>query len=167
MIRLQVPKEPKWLDLGEGVRVRVAPPNAAMRMAVMRDVATADQKLPGGVSDEDRGMALAVAEAAAFARRAVIAWEGVADEDGKPIPAPTPDQAAALMEQSPICCLAFISQYIAPMRELEQEKNVSAPSPSGSSEGADDTAQHVQSHAKNAQGGKTSRKRSKGSKPQT
>ena len=85
-------------------------------------------------SQED--MALAMAKA--VARRAVLEWEGVGDDDGNLVPV-SPDGIDALLEIWPVF-EAFQAQYVARGLMLDQEKNVSAPSPTGPSAGATATA---------------------------
>ena len=96
--------------------------------------------------------------AKALARRAVLAWEGVGDADGTPIE-PSPEAIDALLDIWPIF-EAFQLTYVSKGLLLEQEKNASAPSPSGPSAGASDTAKPAQRgprRAKTARRGKTSR----------
>jgi hypothetical protein len=90
--------------------------------------------LPEDASDEER----AVAFAKALARRAVLAWEGIGDADGKPID-PSPEAIDALLDVWPIF-EAFQLTYVSKGLLLEQEKNASALSPNGPSAGATDTA---------------------------
>ena len=54
----------------------------------------------------------------------------------------TPAAAVALMDVFPLY-RAFEAHYIGPWLKLESEKNVSAPSPNGTSAGVQDTAQHA------------------------
>ena len=74
---------------------------------------------------------LALAMAKAVARRAILDWDGVGDEDGCVV-AVTPEGIDALLEIWPVF-EAFQTQYVAKGLILDAEKNVSAPSPTGPS----------------------------------
>ena len=80
MLRLDLTSEPRWLDLGHGVRLRLAPLTTALMVAARADLAVA--ALPETAAPE----ALALAMAKALARRAVLDWEGVGDAAGDPLP---------------------------------------------------------------------------------
>lgn len=136
MIRLDLNREPAWLDLAPGVRVLVEPLTTALMMAARCDAGV--EVLPETATDEDRALALG----RALGRLAIREWEGVGDPDGAPIP-PTPDAITALLDLWPLF-EAFQLRYVAKGLMLEQEKNASAPSPSGTSAGATDTAPPAQ-----------------------
>ena len=146
MIRLELSTEPRWLDLGRGVRVKVLPANSAVAAAVWREMAEA------GAFDAEPRVDAGVLEVKAWARRAIVAWEGVGDGDGNAIEAPTPETIDALMDV-PWVWLAFRALYVAPIHALESEKNVSSPSPSGNSAGATPTARPANASARTARGG--------------
>ncbi len=133
MIRLELSAEPKWLDLGRGVRVKVLPPVSAIATEVWREMAEA------GAFEDEPEIDAGVLEVKAWARRVITEWEGVGDADGKVIETPTPETIDALMDV-PWVWLAFRALYVAPIHALEQEKNVSPPLPNGSSAGAATTA---------------------------
>jgi hypothetical protein len=142
MLRLNLAREPYWLDLGHGVRLHVEPLTSALMMAARADPAV--EALP-----EDTGTeALALVMAKAVARRAVLDWEGVGDAEGRPLPV-RPEGVDALLEVWPIF-EAFQLAYVAKGLVLEQEKNVSAPSPSGTSAGAAATAKPARRRARTA-----------------
>ena len=82
--------------------------------------------------------AQALAMAKAVARRAVLDWEGVGDDAGNIVPV-TPEGIDALLEIWPVF-ESFQTQYVAKGLILDAEKNVSAPSPTGPSAVATDTA---------------------------
>ena len=79
MIRLNLSREPSWLDLGHDVRVRVAPLTTSLMAAARSDPAVA--ALPEGASNET----IAVTMAKALARLVVLEWEGVGDAEGNPV----------------------------------------------------------------------------------
>ena len=142
MLTLDLPIEPYWLDLGHGVRLHVEPLTTALMMAARADPAV--EALPETAGQDQ----LALAMAQAVARRAVLAWEGVGDADGNPLPV-TPEGITALLEVWPIF-EAFQIGYVAKGLVLDQEKNVSAPSPSGTSAGATATARPALAPARTA-----------------
>lgn len=145
MIRLNLNPEPVWLDIVPGVRFRVAPINTALISAAQQQ-----PEMKGLALDATREQA-ALAMAKAIGSLAILEWEGVADADGYPL-APTPQTIGAVLDLYPVF-EAFQIGYVAKGLLLESEKNVSAPSPSGTSEGATDTAQPVPVPAKTARRG--------------
>ena len=95
MIRINLSPEPQWLDLGHGVRLQLLPLTTAMMVATRSDPAV--QALEADASNDTR----AAVFAAALARRAIVGWEGVGDEDGNVI-AVTRDGIDALLSLWPI-----------------------------------------------------------------
>jgi hypothetical protein len=150
MLRLNLAREPYWLNLGLGVRVHVEPLTTALMVAARSDPDVRD--LPEGTSDD----AIAVIFARAIAQRAVLDWEGVGDADGNPTPV-TSEGIAALLDIWPIF-EKFQIGYVAKGLELEAEKNASAPSPSGSMAGAKATARPASPPRAPGKRAKTARK---------
>jgi hypothetical protein len=132
MIRLDLAREPRWLDLGHGVRLHVGPLTTSLMAAARSDPAVTG--LLDGASNET----MAVAMAKALARLVVLDWEGVGDADGNPVPV-TPEGIDALLDILPLF-EAFQLRYVSKGLLLEQEKNGSAPSASGTSAEATSTA---------------------------
>jgi hypothetical protein len=132
MIRLDLSREPRWLDLGHGVRVHVGPLTTSLMAAARSDPLVTD--LPDGASNET----IAVAMAKALARLVVLDWEGVGNAEGNPVPA-TPEGIDALLDILPLF-EAFQLRYVSKGLLLEEEKNASAPSANGTSAGATCTA---------------------------
>ena len=132
MIRLNLTATPEWLDLAPGLRLLVGPLTTALMVSARADPAI--EALPEGASQE----ALALAMAKAVARRAVLDWEGVGDDEGNAVSV-TPEGIDALLEIWPVF-EAFQTMYVAKGLILDAEKNVSAPSPNGPSAGVKDTA---------------------------
>jgi hypothetical protein len=95
MLRLDLTAEPRWLDLGHGVRLQLAPLTTALMVAARSDAAV--EALPATATDEERALVFAKA----IARRAVSDWEGVGDADGNPVSV-TPAGIDALLEVWPI-----------------------------------------------------------------
>lgn len=150
MLRLNLAREPYWLDLGLGVRVRVEPLTTALMVAARSDPGI--RSLPEGTSDDG----IAVIFGKALAERAIIDWEGVGDVDGNPTPV-TPEGIAALLDIWPIF-EKFQMGYVAKGLELEAEKNVSAPSPIGSTAGAKGIARPAHPARAPGKSAKTARK---------
>jgi len=128
MIRLNLTAAPQWLNLAPGLRLLVGPLTTALMVSARAD--TAIEALPDTASTEE--LALAMAKAAA--RRSILDWEGVGDEDGNVV-AVTPEGVDALLEIWPVF-EAFQTSYVAKGLILDAEKNVSALSPSGPSAAA-------------------------------
>jgi hypothetical protein len=142
MLKLDLSKKPRWLELSPGVRVQLLPLTTALMVSTRSDMSV--EMLSEEASNEDRALVFAKA----LGRRAVIAWEGVGDADGEVLDL-TPEGVDALLDVYPIFD-AFQEGYVAKALVLEQEKNVSAPLPTGTSAGAIDTAKPVKARARNA-----------------
>ena len=142
MIRLDLCREPRWLDLGHGVRLRVGPLTTSLMAAARSDPSVT--RLPEGASNET----IAVAMAKALARLVVLDWEGVGDAAGEPLPV-TPEGIDALLDILPLF-EAFQLRYVSKGLLLEQEKNGSAPSQTGTSAGATGTADPAPASAPSA-----------------
>ena len=132
MIRLNLTATPEWLDLAPGLRLLVGPLTTALMVSARADPLI--DNLSEASSQED----LALAMAKAVARRALLDWEGVGDDDGNLVPV-SPAGIDALLEIWPVF-EAFQAQYVARGLMLDQEKNASAPLPTGPSAGARATA---------------------------
>ncbi|MBC9248321.1 hypothetical protein H4P12_16760 [Paracoccus sp. 11-3] len=148
MLTLDLSNEPRWHDLVPGVRVKLRPLTTALMVATRSDPDV--ETVPDKSSDDERALIFAKA----LARRAVLAWEGVGDAEGNAID-PSPEAIDALLDIWPIF-EAFQLVYVSKGLLLEQEKNASAPSPTGPSARATATAQPARKAAKTARPGKTS-----------
>ena len=142
MIRIQLSPEPQWLDLGHGVRLQLLPLTTALMVATRSDPAVQD--LAADASNDTRAAIFATA----LARRAIVDWEGVGDEDGNPLKV-SPEGIDALLSLWPIF-EAFNLHYVSRGMLLDAEKNGSAPLPTGTSVGATATARPVTRNAKTA-----------------
>ncbi|MFY9241162.1 MAG: hypothetical protein WAO78_20225 [Roseovarius sp.] len=120
MLRLNLSTEPQWLELGHGVRLLVEPLTTAIMLAARSDPAIVAAATDAETSASNDDLARIVAKA--VARIVVKDWEGVGDEDGKPLPL-TPEGIDALLELWPIF-EAFQTKYIAGALILDAEKNV-------------------------------------------
>ncbi len=114
MIRINLNAAPHDLDLGHGVTVTVLPFTTGLMAAVRADLAEADT--PEGL----RTAEVTARFIAAVARRAITGWQGVHDEEDKPLD-PTPEAIAALMQVYQIA-EAFYGRYIMPRLVLDAEK---------------------------------------------
>jgi hypothetical protein len=120
MLKLNLSAEPRWLDLGHGVRLLVEPLTTAIMLAARSDPAiVAAAAVEGEAAHSNDELARIVAKA--VARIVVKDWEGVGDEDGKPLPLTT-EGIDALLELWPIF-EAFQTNYIAGALILDAEKN--------------------------------------------
>ena len=133
MIRLDLNNEPAWLDLGHGVRLHLQPLTTAMMVASRNDPSVA--ALNDATTDEESALVFAKA----LARNATLDWDGVGDAGGNVIPV-SPEGIDALLDVWPLF-EAFQIKYVAKGLVLDQEKNVSALLPTGSSAGAEIIAQ--------------------------
>ena len=146
MLTLDLTNAPRWHDLAPGVPVQLRPLTTALMVATRSDSAV------GAVSDNASDEERAVAFAKALARRAVLAWDGIGDADGKPID-PSPEAIDALLDVWPIF-EAFQLTYVSKGLLLEQEKKrLRALSPNGPSAGASDTAKPARKLARTARRG--------------
>ncbi len=150
MIRLNLNREPQWVELLPGVRVLAAPATTAIMGAARRD------PILEGVdetTDQDDA-ALRFAKAVAF--QVISDWTGIEGEDGAPA-AVTRENVDALLDNYRIF-EGWQLEYMARWLGLEQEKNASAPLPSGISAGAPNTAEPAPRAAKPARRTSTNRK---------
>lgn len=158
MLRLDLTRKARWLDLGHGVRLEVEPLTTGVMAAARRDPAVAAifkqsrgaqdpaaELLDADLSARD---VVGIAMAKAVARRVVTAWEGVGDAEGNPVDV-SPEGLDALLD---IWVLfdAFQNKYLASGFLLESEKNGSAPSLNGTSAGATGTAKPAKARARTA-----------------
>lgn len=142
MLRLDLAREPRWLDLGHGVRLRVRPLTTALMAAARSDPSVT--ALPEDAGNET----IAVVMAKALAKLTVEDWEGVGDEAGEPLQL-TPEGLDALLDVVPLF-EAFQLRYVSKALLLDEEKNACTPSPSGTSAGAIATAEAVRARAPSA-----------------
>jgi len=135
MIRLDLKREPHWLDLGHGVRLQVRPCTTALMMAAR---AEAQRAVTSSESDGEAAGIRTAALIKALARLAVLDWDGVGDAAGSAVPV-TLENVEALMDLWPIAS-AFESAYLGPALLLDAEKNASGLAPSGTSAAGPSTA---------------------------
>jgi hypothetical protein len=116
MLKLSVDREPIWLDVIPGVRIRLRPATVAAILAAR--TAAADVLRAGGEAAETRA---GFAFTRALARSAIIEWEGIGDKDGNPV-APLPEAIDAALECWPVFD-AIDRLYVAPVLLQADEKN--------------------------------------------
>jgi hypothetical protein len=154
VLRLNLSNALEWIDLGHGVRLQVMPLTTPVMMAA-RKAAQDQMALPKasdpGDADSLDTDSIGLAMAKAVARIVVLAWEGVGDADGNPVPV-SPRGVDALLDIWPIF-EAFQTRYIARAMILDAEKNASPPLPNGSSAGAESTAKPARTRARTARRG--------------
>lgn len=156
MIRLNLPREPYWLDMPSGIKVLVRPLTTAVNetaKARMRRRAREVGEHRRGVeaaggrvvdlpdlADADGVIGVGFAlYAEALAVCGVIGWEGVGDDDGAPLDV-TPDAVTQWMASYPGDADAFVVAYTRPINQAIAEGNGSRPSPNGTSAAAANTA---------------------------
>ena len=155
MIRLSVPKEPFWIELLEGVRLKSRPvtriEQSAARAWAQRQKAGVNgsedtiASLGGEVSglpDMDDPDVMQASEdllyAQGLARRIIIEWEGVLDKEGKQAEV-TPEAIDEFM-LLPYVGELFMTKVQQQIFEMFAEGNGSGPEPNGTSATAQDTA---------------------------
>ena len=131
-----------WLDLGTGVRVEVLPFGTEVELRAL-DIPA---QMRADLASEDRAVR-SLALIKAFGRGAIIGWEGV-DVEGRSDAGPWAEGIDALLSTSPFG-RAFEVKYVLPALLAVQEKNASAPSPSGTLAVAETTVPVVE-HAATA-----------------
>jgi|APTNR8051073442_1049403.scaffolds.fasta_scaffold03709_1 hypothetical protein len=135
MIRLDLKREPHWLDLGHGARLHVRPCTTALMMAARAEV----QRAAISPANETEAAGIRTASLIkALARLAVLDWEGIGDVAGDAALV-TEESVDALMDLWPIAS-AFENAYLAPALLLDAEKNALGPAPSGTSAAGRGTA---------------------------
>lgn len=113
MITLNLKREDYWLDVYSGVRLFVRPATTALVMAARIE---ALKETEGSAADRSTILLKKLAQLS------ILGWEGVGDDEGKPIEV-TPDAVNALMDLWPVA-ESFERLYLAPALIVENEKNV-------------------------------------------
>lgn len=116
MLKLSIDREPFWLDVQPGVRIRLRPATVAAILAAR--AAAADTLRAGGEAAETQA---GFAFTRALARFGIIEWEGIGDQDGNPV-APSPEAIDAALECWPVFD-AIDRFYVAPVLLRTDEKN--------------------------------------------
>lgn len=154
-IRLDLPEEPYWLDLGYGVCVKVRPLTTAMLSAArqhgwQRASDLAEQRAAlveagvdaGHLPDlSDEATRAGMAETLlikALGRQAILDWEGVLEPDDTP--AALTESAVDRLLDIHALALSFYDQYTAPLERLRAEGNGCGSAPPGTTATDPDTA---------------------------
>ncbi len=141
MIKLGM-REPVWLDLADGVRLKVRPittPAYAMIQAQAEKVYEdwAQHKAEAeGLDPEDPSVRRGLMRALmikGLALYAVIEWEGVEA-------AVSDETIAAFVDEHPLLAALFYHRYLTPLEDRAAEGNASGPAPHGTSAAGPDTA---------------------------
>ncbi|MFN7610887.1 MAG: hypothetical protein ACK5QX_08130 [bacterium] len=138
MLRLNLQKDPYWLDLPAGVRVKVRPLTSAIMNAAQSEAVRelrariaqeplADDALPPGQ--------MQTALVTHLARFAILEWDGVMAADGSK-PAEVTPEAVGDLASIWFMADAFWRGYTATLDALVAEGNGCAPSVAGSSQAA-------------------------------
>lgn len=152
MLRLNLTAEPRWLEMAPGVRFLLAPCTSTV-LGLAREAEAVQALIDSDASETE----LTVALAKEVGNLTIREWEGVGDENGRPV-AVSPETVSAVLDV-PMIFQKFQLEHVAHGLMLAEEKNVSAPSPNGTSAAARNTARPVRSAAKSAPAKSTSRKR--------
>lgn len=139
--RLDLPREPYWLDLPLGVRIKVRPLDAALFTAATRLAAkTLNEARPGfaraiAAGDSARAVSDGVWAAALtteVAQLAILDWTGVIDDDSVSCP-PDATLIRSVFNQNWMIALEFHRLYVLQAEGLVAEGEGCAPAPNGSS----------------------------------
>ena len=134
MIRLDLPREPHWLDLPHGVRLLVRPldtaADAAARAAAAADLRERGESVPPAAAKDSWRLGQAKAALArALGQLTILDWQSVLLADGAP--APVTGETVALLMAIPDIATAFLRQIYAPLDRLAADGNVSGAAPTG------------------------------------
>ena len=143
MIRLDLPREPHWLDLPHGVRLLVRPldtaTDAAARAASVTDLRERGQTAPPAAAKEPWRLGQTKdALARAVGQLTILDWSGVLLADGTL--APVTAESVALLMSIPKIATAFLRLIYAPLDRLTAEGEGCGVAPVGITRAAPDTA---------------------------
>lgn len=162
MIKLSLPKEPYWLDLGLDVRIKVRPCTSAIfyqararmnqRLQALgeqwrncKEAGLTTDNLPD-LDDEPTREALAEQYLTqGLAEAAILEWEGVLDAEGETTAKVEAQGIRDLFDAYWMIAERFRQQYTGMRELLDAEKNASGPESSGTSETGPSTADDVES----------------------
>jgi len=166
MIRLSVTREPRWLDLGDGVSVLAKPLTTAIHRAATATALRKARQLAEekGLIDEAGGSVFDIPDPfdlegieglrqqfilQTLAQHAIAAWKGIGDEAGNPAPV-TPANVAAFIRDFPLHAARFESLYLYEIEQLAAEKNGCTGSPNGTTAAEPVTAEGASPSAADA-----------------
>jgi len=124
MIRLDLPRDPHWLDLPHGVRLLVRPldtaADAAARAVAVADLRERGQSAPPAAANEPWRLGQSKdALARALGQLTILDWSGVLLSDGSP--APVTAESVALLMAIPKIATSFLRLIYAPLDRLAAE----------------------------------------------
>lgn len=148
MIKLKIQKEPYWLDLGMGVRVKVRPctssvfyeakafmnskvAEVAERLKDVRENGVQDKDLPDLENQTKREAFADQQLILGLALAGIIEWEGILEAETDEKAPLIPTKIEELFTNFWSIAETFRQQYCGIQEILEAEKNVSTPEPSG------------------------------------
>ena len=143
MIRLDLPRDPHWLDLPHGVRLLVRPldtaTDGAARAASVTDLRERGQNAPPAAAKESWRLGQTKdALARAVGQLTILDWSGVLLADGSP--APVTAESVALLMAIPKIATAFLRHIYAPLDRLAAEGEGCGAAPVGITAAAPGTA---------------------------
>lgn len=155
MLKLGRKREPFWLDLPHGVRLRVRALTSAVyqtawqkalahvrelveHQLAIREAGGRVEDLPDLEDDEAQHGLAQVYLCKGLAEAAIIEWENVIGPDDQPAPVTRENIWDAFDDH--LIADTFLERYVKQHYERLAEGNASAPSPNGISAGAPDTA---------------------------
>lgn len=165
MLRLNISRAPTWMEVVPGARVLLRPADIELVTEAQSDPAFIEalggDELPADdvaalAMDHAQKQRVGLALAIAMAKLAIIEWEGMGDENGKPVPEPHPEGIEALI-RIPAFFRKFQRDYMAPAMDLAAEGNDSGASLTGTLAAVPTTARRARRAAKPAPKGKTRR----------
>jgi hypothetical protein len=116
MLKLSGDREPFWLDILPGARIKFRPVTVAAILVAR--AAAADVLRRGG---DDAMVKAGLAFTQSLARSGIVAWEGIGDADGDPVE-PTEETIDAALELWPVFD-AIDRLYVGPALIQDAEKN--------------------------------------------
>jgi hypothetical protein len=122
MLTLDLSREPRWLELPQGVRLLVQPLDRITRAAAEGAALAEAKAMLGEAAQQERSVfngLYFMLLVRLIARRVVTAWEGVGDREGSPLAPPALD---ALMERDDMA-VAFWDAVIGRPDPAEAEGN--------------------------------------------
>lgn len=169
MLKLFFPKDNYWIDLGNGVRMKVRPLSTAIDSAARFKASASVNELAGQLAGvTDAGVEIAERPdiddphirgglgyelyAVALAQVGIVEWEGIGDADGNPAPV-THENVREAMRHASIA-RPFLEKYSSPVQELQSEGNASGPASHGTAGTGPDIAPDAEKKTSRARAGK-------------
>ena len=144
MLKLKIQKEPYWLELGYGVKVKVKPCTSAVfyEAKAYMNSKLAELAKTYKANKEDRFLLIGLGIAG------ILEWDGVMEADEDKSAPLTENKIDELFSNFWAVAENFRSQYCSLREVLEAEKNVSTPAPNGISVMGEATAENAEKMAK-------------------